>query len=632
MRNRYVFLADVVAVGSAAFGAFILYFGWLFFETHSEISLFLPVGLFIKLSIFYWFGLYRRYWRYATVNDLVVVVFACGAAAVAMSLFVGLALASGFLSQFSRAVLLIDSLLTLLAVGGVRMGIRVVYEPRVGASNGRWFFGHEEAKKGRHVLVVGAGNAGTMFVREMQRNPQLEMKAVAFLDDDPTKFEKRIYEVPVLGNTKSLERVVLSSRIEDVVIAMPTAPGSVVRRVVESCQALGLRFKTMPGVFELLDGKVSVNRLRSVEIADLLRRPQVLGSAESSSYVTRQTVLVTGAGGSIGSELCRQVAHSRPTRLVMLGHGENSLFETHERLSAAYKDLPIHVVIADIRDRGRIERTFEQYAPDIVVHAAAHKHVHLMEENFEEAISNNVVGTKILVDAALQSGTKRFIAISTDKEVSPRGIMGASKRMASTIVWDAADRSGRPFLVVRFGNVLGSRGSIVPFFKSQIEHGGPVTITHPEMKRFFMTIFEAVHLVLHAGGIGKGGELFVLNMGEPVRIMDLAQDLIRLSGFTSEDIPVITCGIRPGEKLEEKLWENAAKVEPTSHPDILKVTEDFQESRDLQSTIRELEDAAEAGDRIRIEAILCEKIPTFLPSFSALPSGGKQESESPTRP
>ena len=615
MRNRYVFLIDVVAISSAAFGAFVLRFDWWFFQYRPEFPVFLAAALVIKPAIFFGFGMYRRYWRYATVRDLNAVVFASGAAAVATSLFVGLALPFGLILEFSRAVLVIDSLLTLLAVGGIRMSVRVVHEPRVKTRTGRWPFDQKEAAVGKRVLVVGAGNAGTMVVREMQRNPQLEMEAVAFLDDDPVKLGKRIYEIPVLGNTQSLARVVRSARVEEVIIAMPTAPGVAVRKVVETCQAHGLRSQTMPGVFELLDGQVSVSRLRHIEIADLLRRRQVAGSAESSSYVTGQTVLITGAGGSIGSELCRQVAFARPARLVMLGHGENSLFETHANLLNAYPDVPLDIVIADIRDRGRIKRVFTRFAPDIVFHAAAHKHVHLMEENYEEAISNNVVGTEILVDAALQSSTKRFVAISTDKAVSPSGVMGASKRMASMLVWDAARRSGRPFVVVRFGNVLGSRGSVVPFFKAQIERGGPVTITHPEMKRFFMTISEAVHLVLHAGGMGKGGALFVLNMGEPVRILDLAQDLIRLSGFTTDQIPIVTTGIRPGEKLKEALWEDNAKVEPTAHPDILRVAETQTPAGDLQAAAKALQHAAQEGDRLGVEAILCDWIPTFAPSL-----------------
>ena len=624
MRNRYVLLGDLWAFASVGFGAFVVRFDLWFFLTHDdqyreEFSVFLAASLLIKPAIFYGFGMYRRYWRYASVRDLNAVVLTSVAAAVAMSLFVGLALSFGLIGAFSRAVLVIDSLLTLLAAVAIRMSVRVVHESRV--RKGRWPFGQEQDAVGKRALIVGAGDAGTMVVREMQRNPQLEMKAVAFVDDDPEKLGKRIYDVPVLGNTQSLGPVVRTDRIDEVIIAMPTAPGAAVRKVVETCQTLGLRSQTMPGVFELLDGKVSVSRLRHVEIADLLRRRQVAGCGESADYIAGQTVLVTGAGGSIGSELCRQVAYARPAQLVVLGHGENSLFDTHARLKEAYPDVPAQIVIADIRNRRRIERIFNQFAPDIVFHAAAHKHVHLMEENYEEAILNNVIGTEVLVGAALQAKTKRFVAISTDKAVSPSGVMGASKRMASLIVMDAARRSARAFMVVRFGNVLGSRGSVVPVFKAQIERGGPVTITHPEMKRFFMTISEAVHLVLRSGGMGKGGELFVLNMGEPVRILDLANDLIRLSGFTTDEIPVVTTGRRPGEKLEEVLWEEDATVEPTTHAEILRVTEVQPPVGDLRAATKALEHAAHESDRVRVEAILFDWIQTFTPSFSARPSG-----------
>ena len=619
MRNRYVFLADLVAIGTALLGAFVLRFDWRFLQYRPEFPVFLAAAFLIKPAVFYGFGLYRRYWRYATVRDLNAVVFATGAGAVAMSLFIAVAISLGLIQEFSRAVLVIDTLLTLLVVGGFRMSVRVVHEPRLRP------FGQHQAEGAKRVLVVGAGDAGALVVREMQRNPQLGMEAVAFLDDDPVKLRKRIYEVPVLGNPHSLGRIVRIHRIDEVIIAMPTASGAAVRKVVEACQTIGLPSQTIPGVFELLDGQMSVSRLRHVEIADLLRRRQVEGSVDSSNYATGQTVLVTGAGGSIGSELCRQVTHVRPARLVMLGHGENSLFDTHAALHNAYPDVLLDVVVADIRDRLRIERIFQQFTPDIVFHAAAHKHVPLMEENFEDAISNNVVGTSILVEAALLSGARRFVAISTDKAVSPRGVMGASKRMASLIVRDAARRSGRSFAVVRFGNVLGSRGSVVPYFKAQIERGGPVTITHPEMKRFFMTISEAVHLVLEAGGMGKGGELFVLNMGEPVRIVDLAEDLIRLSGFTTDQVPIITTGIRPGEKLEEALWEDDARVEPTANPDILRVTEPMTPAGDVRAAAKELEHAAQEGDRLQIEATLCDWIPTFTPRLIGVPSALGQE-------
>jgi FlaA1/EpsC-like NDP-sugar epimerase len=616
MRNRYVLLADLVAIAAAVLGAFVLRFDWLFFDDHIEFRPYLLAALIIKPVVFYLFGMYSRYWRYTSISDLRVVALAIFGSSAAMAIFGGVAATLGVMQGLSRAVVIIDSLLTLVAVCGIRLSIRVIGESRMQLRDVRHPL-EPGAGAGKRILVVGAGEAGVMVVREMQRNPHLEMQPVGFLDDDRTKYGKRIYAVPVLGNLQSLGRIVRIARIDEVIIAMPRAAGASVRTVVEMCRALDIRSRTIPGVFELLDGKVSVDRLRSVEITDLLKRPQVEGRS-GFDYLRGSTVLVTGAGGSIGFELCRQVAYARPARLVMLGHGENSLFEAHAQIHEQFADVTLQVVVADIRDRARIARVFAQYEPDVVFHAAAHKHVHLMEEHFEEAVSNNVVGTQNVVDAALATKTQRLVAISTDKAVSPTGIMGASKRMAGIIVREAARRSARKFLVVRFGNVLGSRGSVVPFFKRQIERGGPVTITHPEMKRFFMTIPEAVHLVLEAGGIGEGGELFVLNMGKPVRIKDLAEDLIRLSGFTTDQIPIVVSGVRPGEKLEEALWEREAMVEPTAHLDILKVRESERANDgDVRLAVEAMEIAANVGDRVGVEALLCDWIPTFTPSSVA---------------
>jgi FlaA1/EpsC-like NDP-sugar epimerase len=357
------------------------------------------------------------------------------------------------------------------------------------------------------------------------------------------------------------------------VIAIPAAPGPIVRLVIDICRVKNIPFRTMPGMYELIGGKVSVNRLREVNINDLLRRESAwIDDDTVGSELKGKRILVTGAGGSIGLELCRQAAQWRPAQLALLGHGENSIFDALLELSETHQNLPLVPIIADIRDVDRIQDVFSDYRPEVVFHAAAHKHVPLMEVNIEEAVTNNVLGTKSVVDAALACGTERLVLISTDKAVQAKSVMGATKRMAEMILHDAAERSGRPFVTVRFGNVLGSRGSIVPLFKRQISRGGPVTITHPEMKRYFMTIPEAVHLVLQAAGMGQSGELFVLRMGEQVRILDLAEDLIRLSGLEpGEDIQIVFTGIRPGEKLSESLWDEGLDYKPTEHADIVQV-------------------------------------------------------------
>ncbi len=479
----------------------------------------------------------------------------------------------------------------------------------------------QRARKGiggttpKRVLVVGAGEAGTLVVREMQKNPQLGLEAIGFMDDAAQKRKKWICGVRVLGSLGDVGDLVKAHFIDEVIIALPSAPGSIVRAMAERCRDAGVAFRTVPGVFEVLDGHVSVSRLRNVDIADLLRRSQVNGRAGAAAYVTGRTVLVTGAGGSIGAELCRQIAHARPALLMLLGHGENSIFEVQNQLLQQYPSLCLTSVIADIKDRVRMERVFGTFRPDVVLHAAAHKHVPLMESNPEEAITNNVLGTMNVVAAAERCGTSRLVLISTDKAVAPTSVMGASKRLAESVVREAASRSGRAYVVVRFGNVLGSRGSVVPLFKRQIERGGPVTVTHPDMKRFFMTIPEAVHLVLQAGGMGKGGELFVLNMGEPVRIADLAADLIRLSGFDVDEIGIAYTGIRPGEKLEEDLWEKNAVVEPTGHGDIYRVSEEGSPAAgELTLLLPMLTEAAQKGERAAVEEILAKCFPSAVES------------------
>lgn len=614
MRNRYILLADLCLIPIAAFAAFALRFDWRFYTTRREFVSYVAVALVIKPIVFYSLSMYRRYWRYASVPDLMAVVLAASASLVAMGIFIAARLAYNPLFGFSRAVLLLDGLLTFLAVGGVRMSVRVVGESRERV----W-----ESQRGapaKRVLVVGAGHAGTMVVREMERNPHLCMTPVGFLDDEGAKQGKQIYGVRVLGTTESLLAVVRERRIDEVIIAMPTAPGTRLRSIAEQCRQLGVVSRMIPGVFELLDGNVSVSRLRQIDITDLLRRSQVAPGVNASAYVAGRTVLVTGAGGSIGFELCRQVARARPASLVLLGHGENSIFDAQVELRERYPSLNVIAVIADIRDRHRMRQLFDRLRPMIVFHAAAHKHVPLMEDNPEEAITNNIIGTHNVLEAAMEFGAERFVLISSDKAVSPSSVMGASKRAAEMLVRDAARRTSGAYVVVRFGNVLGSRGSVVPQFKRQIERGGPVTLTHPEMKRFFMTIPEAVHLVLEAGGMGRGGELFVLKMGEPVRIVDLAEDLIKLSGFTLEEVPIVYTGTRPGEKLEEALWEEGAATELTPHPDVLRVIEaDDTSGRDIPELLRTFAAAAERGDRLLMQAVLAHHIPTFAPFLEGEP-------------
>jgi FlaA1/EpsC-like NDP-sugar epimerase len=432
----------------------------------------------------------------------------------------------------------------------------------------------------------------------------------------------RIHGLPVLGRREDIPRLVRDCAAQQVVIAMPRAPGAVIRQVRAICEKAGVAVRTIPGLYEILSGRVKVSQIRDVTIADLLRRePVVIDQAEVGAYLRDATVLVTGAGGSIGSELCRQIAGHDPRQLILLGHGEHSIFTIQRELRRTFPDLALNSVIADVRDEARLNWVMDAYRPTVVFHAAAHKHVPLMETNVMEAITNNVLGTQRLIQAAERCEVHRFVLISTDKAVNPVSVMGACKRIGEMLVQEAARRNGSIFVGVRFGNVLGSRGSVIEVFQRQIAAGGPLTVTHPEMRRYFMTIPEAVQLVLQAAALGQGGEIFVLDMGEPVRIVDLARDLIELSGLTPErDVEISFCGTRPGEKMCEELFSQEEDWTPTRHPKILVVRgAPAIEGQKLQQAVHELEQLAEG---MREEAIwdkLQELVPEYRPAISYKP-------------
>ncbi len=621
MRNRYILVLDLLGVLLSVLGAFVLRLDWLvpLSPTHRFADAFLVTLVtapLVKLPLFYFFGLYRRYWRHVSLHDLLPVVLAVSAATVGLAALVVVGFAFGAFDSYPRSVLAIDWMLSLLWVAGVRVGVRVLAEARTP--------GGAAPAECRRVLIAGAGEAGTLVVREIQRNPQLGLEPVGFLDDESSKIGKQIFGVRVLGRLDQLAEVVVDRDVQEVIIAMPRAPGSVVRRLADAARGAEVSARVLPGVFELLDGGVTVNRLRTVDITDLLRRAPIVADPRDAQYLEGQIVLVTGAGGSIGSELCRQVARAHAGTIVLCGHGENSIFDIANQLTQQYPATRLVPVIVDVRDATALRRVFDAHKPRVVFHAAAHKHVPLMEAHPHEAITNNVRGTQLVVEAALACGVERFVLVSTDKAVAPGSVMGASKKMAEMIVRDAARRTRRHFLAVRFGNVLGSRGSVVPFFRKQIEAGGPVTVTHADMTRFFMTIPEAVYLVLKAGGMAAGGELFVLNMGEPVRIVDLAKDLIRLTGCDDDEIQIVYSGLRAGEKLSEQLWEPGSRIEPVGGGDVFRVQEPGHPlgGEELARMVDAMQRAADTGDALAIHHLLSEAIPSFVSSLHASSSTG----------
>lgn len=569
-KNNRLFIADLALIGINVISSFILRLNLeqFFLDYLPAFFAMLIIALVIKPHVYRRFGLYQRVWAYASIAEMRVIIRAVTVASLACAVIIYTLYYARVFSPFALSLPIFDWLLSLAAVGGVRFGLRLLAENRK----------ELERASGigvRKVLIIGAGDAGALVVREMQKNPRSGLAPVGFLDDDIDKQGQRIHGVPVIGRLADLPVAAKQMDADELVMAIPSAPGSVLRQTAEASRQAGLPFRTMPGLYELIGGKVSVNRLREIDITDLLRRkPSQLDRTSVGKTLRGKRILVTGAGGSIASELCRQIARWEPASLVLLGHGENSIFEILLELSAEYPNLELKPVIADIRDPARVETIVREGQPDIIFHAAAHKHVPLMEINVSEAITNNIGGTKNLVTAAVANNVPRLVMISTDKAVQPTSVYGATKRVAEWLVLDAAARSGNAYSVVRFGNVLGSRGSVVPLFKQQIALGGPVTITHPEMERYFMTIPEAVHLVLQASAFEQQGRLYMLEMGEPVRIVDLANDLIRLSGLEpGQDIQIQFNGLRPGEKLSELLWDPGSKYEATAHPDIRQVIE-----------------------------------------------------------
>ena len=554
MNNRLkillLFVLDSIIVLGSVFLSFRLVTEGLIRNIHA-----LTVTALLSLAAYYVFSyflnLYWRDWEYASVYEVITVV-KCVSAAVIVSTIAGIV---WFKTLVTWQFVVVLWLLLVCAVGGVRLSMRIFRE---------YFVDSVVMENAKPTLIVGAGAAGTLLVRQMLMHPKMRMMPVAFVDDDPEKQRKDIYGVRILGTTKDIEKIVQHMGITKVVIAMPSLPNKKLNEVYDVARKTGAECVILPNIDEVMSGNLHVQQLRNVEIEDLLGRdPVELDQTLIEKQLRGKRILVTGAGGSIGSEICRQVSSFRPKELIILGHGENSIYQLNMELLGKYAEhFRITPVIADVQDRKRIFEVMEKYRPDVVYHAAAHKHVPLMEINPREAVKNNILGTRNVAEAANHAKVKTFVMISTDKAVNPPNIMGATKRLCEMIVQDMATKSETTkYVAVRFGNVLGSRGSVIPLFKKQIAKGGPITVTHPDIVRYFMTIPEAAQLVIQAGSLARGGEIFVLDMGKPVRIVDLAKNLIRLSGYSEDDIEIKFTGLRPGEKMYEELL-NEGEINP----------------------------------------------------------------------
>ena len=588
--------ADLVIVVAAWFLAFRLRFDTelpVYYEQYVSWQI-LGLVAAIKLGVFALFGFYNRWWRYVSTRDMWGA--ARGVLAASLVTFLVFSFFDVHAADVPRTVWAIDALLTLALVAGSRMLARTIIERPQSRSI---------VARGKEVIVVGAGDAAQLMLREMLRTPALGYTPIGLIDDDPRKKNIRVHGIRVLGTSDELPHLLRDRRPDELLIAIPSASGDQRARIVEMARAQNVPVKTLPGLNELIAGDLDLaKQVRPVEVEDLLGREPVEVDVDAiASYVMDQVVLVTGAGGSIGSELCRQIARADPKRIVMFDQAESALFDIERELVDERRFSACVPVLADVRDRRRLDQIFERYRPDVVFHAAAYKHVPLMEANPLVSVANNVVGTRNVADASIRHGVERFVLVSTDKALNPYSVYGQTKTLCEWIVGSHGERDDVPtkFVAVRFGNVLNSAGSVIPLFRRQIERGGPVTVTDAEMTRFFMTIPEAVALVIQAGAIGGRGRILVLDMGEPIRIVDLARNMIRLSGKEPDrDIEITYIGARPGEKIHEELFAEGETWKPTTHPKIVALDVLPVERAWLEGKLDELERLVEAGDTLEL--------------------------------
>ncbi len=585
LRNRHFFVLDVFSLVFTPVISLFIRFDLRIGAVKFDRSLILILVLFLltKLIFFKIGGLYRRYWKSASIDDLARIIF--------ISIYTSLLIVVIYsilrlfdaweIKDYPLSLPFIDSIITFIFIATPRLSIRLF-------SRVEQRLGHEFNDEQR-TLIIGAGDAGILVLTEIQKNNMLNLFPIGFIDDDNQKQGLRIRGLEVFGGRELIETVVCNQNVKKIIIALPSVSGKIVKEILCICEKTKAQVLTVPGLFEIIDEKVSIQKFRKIEIEDLLRRESVnVDLISHKNLINNKSILVSGAGGSIGREICRQIIKYEPEKIILLGHGENSIFEIEQELKVYNKNKKISFcTIADVKDKNRLKKIFSTHRPEIVFHAAAHKHVPLMEENVSEAVINNVYGTRNILDIAIEYGIKGFVLISTDKAVNPTNIMGATKRIAEILILDRYLKTGLKLITVRFGNVLGSRGSVLHTFRRQIHSGGPITITHPDIERYFMTIPEAVQLVLQAFSIGVGGEVYVLDMGERVRIIDLAKDMIRLSGFNENEIPIQFTGLRPGEKLIEELFNTNEYVEKTDYNKIFKAKNGYSVKNDNDIIINE---------------------------------------------
>ncbi len=620
-RRPLIILAHIIAFAASLMLSFLVVHNmqikriWLV-DAYPALLVFF---LIIKLPVFGLFKQYRGWWRYVGISDLRGILQASLTSTliiVALWYVMGpidiirANLPAGLDGKPAEGVCIADMFATVFMLGGLRMAIRLYFEE----------FRAVEAGRLKKFLIVGAGNAGEALLREIHRMPEVQYDVIGFIDDDPAKQGTNIHAIPILGTVEQLSKICEEHNIEEIAIAMPSATHRQRRHVIQVCEGTKIRFRTVPSITDIASGKFRVSQIRDVDINDLLGREAVqLDMDLIEAFAKNKTILVTGAGGSIGSEMCRQLCNFNPKLLLLIEQAENPLFYIERDLLKQFPAVSLHTLICNITDKTRVEEIFEKYKPQVVIHAAAHKHVPLMELNASEAIKNNIIGTQVVADAADNHGTTNFVMISTDKAVNPTSIMGSSKRIAEMYIQDLSTTSKTHFVTVRFGNVLDSEGSVVPIFKKQITQGGPVTITHPKMKRYFMTIPEASQLILQAAAMGKGGEIFVLDMGEPIEIMELAKTLITLSGFKpGEEINMVITGPRAGEKLFEELRIEGEDMQRTRHPKI-NIWKNIPMNRDkLRAGINELVNIVQSRNHDGIAQKVKELVPEYIggnPSF-----------------